>query len=137
MSAVKIINYINGSEFNTLTDTVLVSEEFIEDGTGKKISTTVYERNPKARKECIRIHGTKCYICGFDAKEVYGDEYEGKIHIHHKNAIHQIGKEYVVDPDKDLVPICPNCHMIIHIKINGEELTVEQLKEKYISLRNK
>ena len=25
-----------------------------------------YERNPKNRKEAIKIHGCRCQICGFD-----------------------------------------------------------------------
>ena len=26
----------------------------------------------------------------------------------------EIGQEYEVDPQIDLVPVCPNCHAIIH-----------------------
>ena len=33
----------------------------------KKVSKHVrYERNPKNRKEAIKIHGCRCQICGFD-----------------------------------------------------------------------
>jgi 5-methylcytosine-specific restriction protein A len=30
--------------------------------------------------------------------------------------ISSIGKKYEIDPLKDLVPVCPNCHHIIHRK---------------------
>lgn len=42
--------------------------------------------------------------------------------------IHSIGKEYKIDYKKDLIPICANCHVMVHKKINGQELTLEELK---------
>lgn len=127
-----VINYIGKEEHDSLIELNVPEEtqEFIEDGTGKKIYLNAYERNPKARKECIKIHGTKCMICGFDAKEVYGDEYEGKIHVHHIIPIHLINKEYKINPKTDLVPVCPNCHMILHTKIKGKELSIIELRKR-------
>ena len=127
-----VIKYIGKEEHESLIEQNIPEEtqEFIEDGTGKKVYLNAYERNPKARKECIKIHGTKCMICGFDAKEIYGDEYEGKIHVHHRTPIHEIGKEYKVNPKTDLIPVCPNCHMILHTKIDGKEITVDELINK-------
>jgi 5-methylcytosine-specific restriction protein A len=42
--------------------------------------------------------------------------------------ISTIGKEYLLDPVKDLVPVCPNCHAMLHRGINGRVLTVEELR---------
>ena len=56
----------------------------------------------------------KCEICGFDFASVYGKEFSDKIHIHHVVEIATIGEEYEVDAVKDLLPVCPNCHMIAH-----------------------
>ena len=39
----------------------------------------------------------------------------------------EIGEEYVVDPIRDLVPVCPNCHMALHSKKDGV-YTVEELR---------
>ena len=50
-----------------------------------------------------------------------------KIHIHHLVEIHTIGEEYEVDATKDLIPICPNCHMIAHSK--KPAYTPEEIKE--------
>lgn len=129
----KVINYINENNVESLNHQEIVEEyqEFIEDGTGKKVYINKYERNPKARKECLRIHGTKCFICGFDAKKVYGNEFEGKIQVHHIIPIHKQGVKYKVNPQTDLIPICPNCHMILHTKANGKEPSVEELKNKF------
>ena len=79
----------------------------------------------------MKIHGYKCAICGFDAKEVYGNEFEGKIHVHHITPIHEVGIEYKVNPLTDLIPVCPNCHMILHTKVKGKEPSVEDLKNKF------
>jgi len=113
----------------------MITEEIPEDETGKypeaskkQITINAYERNPKARQDCIRIHGSSCVVCGFDSGKVFGDEFEGKIHVHHKKPLHELDDEYEVDPKEDLIPVCPNCHMIIHSK-SGGTYTIEEVKE--------
>ena len=113
----------------------LITEEIPEDetnkypeGSKKQITVNAYERNPKARQECIRIHGSSCMICDFDFGEIYGEEFMGKIHVHHIKPLHEIDDEYEVDPEEDMVPVCPNCHMILHSK-SGGTYTVEEVRE--------
>lgn len=69
--------------------------------------------------------------------DFYGEIGEGFIHVHHLTPIHQIGKEYKVNYKEDLAPVCPNCHAMLHRKINGNEPTISELKEimnkKYIA----
>lgn len=98
------------------------------EGVLEEVFNNKYERNQQARQKCIKHYGTKCKICGFDFAEVYGNQFEGKIHVHHRVPLHEIKKEYVVDPIKDLIPVCPNCHMILHSKENGT-YTVEEVIE--------
>ena len=86
-----------------------------------------YERNPKARAACLAHHGTACAICGIDFAKAYGPEFAGKIEVHHIVPLSQIGEEYVVDPIKDLIPLCPNCHTAIHSKKDGV-YTIEEMK---------
>lgn len=95
---------------------------------GARFSVTInaYERNPKARAACIAHHGHVCAVCGFDFVRVYGGFGEGYIHVHHVVPIGKIGKEYRIDPISDLIPICPNCHAMIHRA--EPPLTVEQLR---------
>lgn len=107
-------------------------DEMYMEGAQKTILQNKYERNPKARARCIAVHGAACKVCGFDFGIVFGEEFSGKIEVHHIKPISEIGEEYAVDPVRDLVPVCPNCHMVLHSKAEGvysvEEL--KQLKEK-------
>lgn len=92
----------------------------LREGAKKQITVNAYERNVVARNTCINHYRKKnngrlrCEICGFDFGLVYGSEFADKIHIHHLVEISTIGEEYEVDPIKDLLPVCPNCHMIVH-----------------------
>ena len=97
------------------------------EGAKTQVIVNVYERNPVARKECIRIHGSKCSICGFDFGKAYGNEFSGRIHVHHIKPLHTLNGEYEVDPEHDLIPVCPNCHMVIHL-MTDEENPVEKIK---------
>lgn len=74
----------------------------------------IYKRNVHARAKCIEIHGAKCFICGFDFGKRFGDQFKHTIHVHHKNPISIYDVEHDVDPENDLVPVCPNCHSVIH-----------------------
>ena len=79
----------------------------------------------------IRSHyGYKCSVCDFDFEAVYGAIGEKYIHVHHVVPLAEIRKEYVLDPIKDLIPVCANCHAIIHR--SRPALTVEQLKQHLV-----
>ena len=101
-------------------------EQFFE-GTKKTITVNSYERNPTVRKKCIEHYGYKCIVCDFDFEKKYGDIGKSYIHIHHRIPLHSIGKNYEVDYIKDLVPVCPNCHSMIHKK--NPPFTIEKMKE--------
>lgn len=73
-----------------------------------------YERNQEARKTCIDHYGCRCAICGFDFEEAYGLIGKSFIEVHHIVPIHERKEEYVVNPIKDLIPLCSNCHSMIH-----------------------
>jgi 5-methylcytosine-specific restriction protein A len=38
------------------------------------------------------------------------------IHVHHINPISSMGSVYKINPKQDLIPVCPNCHAMIHSK---------------------
>jgi len=90
---------------------------------------TYYERKRELRAQAIKIHGTKCVVCGFDFGETYGPVGEGYIEIHHIVPHAAIKKEHGVDPQKDLVPVCSNCHRMIH-RSKEMWLSIEDLKKK-------
>jgi 5-methylcytosine-specific restriction enzyme A len=108
-----------------LPEEVLPTEKYTE-GAVHQILTNAYERDEKARRKAIRHHGFVCKVCGFDFEEAYGSIGSGFIHIHHIVPLSSIGEEYVVDPIKDLVPVCPNCHAMIHRK--SPPFLIEELR---------
>lgn len=75
-----------------------------------------YERNREAREACIAAKGCRCAVCGFDFEQTYGEIGQGFIHVHHLVPISSIGKAYQLNPTTDLVPVCPNCHNMLHRK---------------------
>lgn len=103
---------------------------------------TGYERNREAREACIRYfrslhHGhIVCECCGFDFEKAYGEMGKDFIEVHHRNPISQSGGEHAIDPKKDLVPLCSNCHSMIHrlapTHKPGDCITLEELKSNYI-----
>lgn len=97
------------------------------EGAVMKVLVNKYERNAKARQQCIDNLGCRCVICGCDFTERYGKIGEGFIHVHHIVPIGCIGKEYVLNPVKDLVPVCPNCHYMLHR--HNPPLNPEDLKK--------
>ena len=105
------------------------AEEYtvLKEGQKKQIFTTLYERNPKLRKQAVQIHGTTCMACGFNFKDVYGERGTNYIEVHHVQPLSQINEESEIDPSTDLVVLCANCHRMIHRKKN-EILSLEDLK---------
>ena len=66
-------------------------------------------------------------MCGFDFAKAYGEQFSGIIDVHHRVPLNEIRSDYVVDPVRDLIPLCPNCHCAIHSKPGGVAFTVEEL----------
>lgn len=112
---------------NNFPDEVTDDETIIE-GAKKAVIVNKYERDASARAICIEKYGAKCCACGFDFGEVYGKDFVGKIHIHHIVPISSIGHDYRLNPKTDLIPLCPNCHFIAHLKGKNEAFTVEEIK---------
>ena len=87
-----------------------IKQEALLEGRIVELTLTAYERNPEARKACLEHFGLKCEPCGFDFGAIYGELGKGFIHVHHKTPLSQVRETHFVDPIKDLVPVCPNCH---------------------------
>ncbi|OLP18647.1 restriction endonuclease [Leptolyngbya sp. 'hensonii'] len=105
-------------------DEVDESEVFRE-GAILRVSVNAYERNFQARQKCIEHYGVSCFVCGFNFGEFFGELGEGFIHVHHLCPISEIAGEYEVDPVKDLRPVCPNCHAMIHRR--SPSLSIEEI----------
>lgn len=103
-----------------------VPDTYVE-GAALRVTVNSYERNAAARKKCISHHGCTCAVCGFDFKNIYGDMGQGFIHVHHVKPLSEIGESYSVDPIADLIPVCPNCHAMLHT--SSPAMPVEALKK--------
>ncbi|MFC0267252.1 HNH endonuclease [Kushneria aurantia] len=84
------------------------------EGASKSVLVNQFERNGKARAKCLEKHGYQCKVCEFDFTRFYGGLGKEYIHVHHIVPISEIGEEYQIDPVNDLVPVCANCHAMIH-----------------------
>lgn len=111
--------------------------EFFEDSTGKRITATIYERNNKARNKCLDTFGYRCKVCDFSSEEVYGDSFKNIIEVHHIDPISAQDGKHPINPETDLIPVCPNCHTMLHTKVNGRYLTWQELKKIVDERRNK
>jgi 5-methylcytosine-specific restriction protein A len=118
------------SEVGEIPEPGEVSPEKFPEGGTRTITVNRYERNPQARKACLDHFGAFCQVCDIDLIQIYGQELAEKMmHVHHIQPMAtKPSKAYTVDPRKDLVPLCPNCHNVIH-KFNPV-LTPKQLKLK-------
>lgn len=96
---------------------IIEEGEVYYEGSVTTVKVNKYERNSEARRKCIEIHGCQCKICEFDFEKTYGEAGKGLIHVHHVVPISSIKEEYQIDYEKDLIPVCPNCHAMIHRKI--------------------
>ena len=87
------------------------------------------ERNLKNRAEAIKEHGTTCLVCGFNFNKFYGkDLARDFIEVHHIKPLHTYkGEEIIINPKTDLVPVCANCHRMLHRKMD-KAITIEKLK---------
>ncbi len=118
---------INSNTIEPIYPDEVDAETEYSEGKVKKVLVNSYERNPIARKKCIEHFGLNCQVCGFNFKEIFGDLGKDFIHVHHKIDISTVGNEYSVNPLTDLIPVCPNCHSMLHKK--KPAYTVDELKE--------
>lgn len=110
---------------------------YLEGEAAETLPKEVRLRNQKLREACIdyyrSLHGGRilCECCGFDFAAHYhmDDDY---IEIHHRTPFSQTEGLHEVDAEADLVPLCANCHRMIHhlAKGHGTCITVDELKQR-------
>lgn len=101
------------------------------EGAMQTVIVNRYERNRAAKQRCIEHYGRRCSVCGLDFKDRYGPQLAGFIHVHHVTQLSTIGKAYRVDPIKDLRPICPNCHAVVHSRTPA--MSIEEAKRLIVA----
>lgn len=91
------------------------------------IMVNKYERSLSARVACIERWGVTCSVCGLDFEKFHGDIGAGYIHVHHLKPLSGIGQRYELDHVKDLRPVFPNCHAMLHRRVPA--FTINELKQ--------
>lgn len=110
-------------------------EGTLEDGEAEgevsQVTINKYERSRYNRALCLKFYGFKCRGCGDLLEEKYGPMGIGVIHVHHIVPVSQMGNSYRLNPIKDLIPLCPNCHNIVHRKNPPIEISELRLSTGY------
>jgi 5-methylcytosine-specific restriction protein A len=75
---------------------------------------TRWERNREARRQCIAHFGPICQACKFSFAKRYGALGAAFIEVHHTTVYAARQERRQVDPLVDLVPVCSNCHRMLH-----------------------
>ncbi len=108
--------------------TISASENIkLDEGEEYLVLAKKYERSPLLRKLAIQLHGVNCVVCNFNFEKAYGSLGKDFIHIHHIERLADTGKK-LIDPKIDLVPVCPNCHSMLHTQ--NPPLKPAELAEK-------
>lgn len=113
-----------GRVYKSRSTIVIPYDELISEGGRNNEVTKSYERSKRLRNAAIE-HFTHngvivCDCCGFEFKSFYGEKF-GKscIEIHHLKPIFQYASMSVVQTIdsalRNLLPVCPNCHRVIHM----------------------
>ena len=96
------------------------------EGALRKTMTTKYERSPINRALCLAAKGYSCSVCGMNFQQTYGELGREFIHVHHAVPVSKMGGNYKVDPLKELFPVCPNCHAMLHR--TDPPMSIEELR---------
>lgn len=126
-----VLSAIDIGEYKALED--LRAEEIEEgkvvyEGREKYYYGKRYERDALNRKRAIEIHGVNCIVCNFNFEAVYGERGRDYIEIHHLKPLSTLNEPMRVDAETDLVPVCSNCHRMIHRRAE-QVLLPDQLRQ--------
>ena len=100
----------------------------LNEGSVSRVYVNRYERNPRARSICLDHHDPVCAVCAQRMSEIYQGVPDELIHVHHIIPISMIREEYRIDPIKQMVPVCPNCHAVIHSQ--SPPLTIDEVRKR-------
>lgn len=135
-TAVEIASRMYQASARRSTVYVYREDDVVAEGRATVAQTRVRERSQRLRRAAIAhytVNGRiRCAVCGFDFYEVYGELGEGYIQIHHETPVCQYSdqgeEQYIQQAVRDVKPVCPNCHCMIH-RGGGTPLTVQQLAQ--------
>jgi predicted restriction endonuclease len=124
-------SHFAGTKIIVFDENILIAE-----GRKKTFTTQVYERSKLLRDKAVEQYSQngriKCEACGFDFHMKYGEIGEGYIEIHHQKPLFQYEgtdfSKFMEDALRNVIPVCSNCHRIIHRR-KDMPLTIEELRK--------
>jgi 5-methylcytosine-specific restriction protein A len=124
-SAAKQTRESGGQEEEITVDTAAsVEGRLVESWSSRR------ERDPKNRERCIKAYGPQCAVCDMTFLEEYGIIGDGFIHVHHENPLGGVASDGIQqDAIKDLRPVCPNCHAMLHRGLDASKGEVRPIAE--------
>jgi hypothetical protein len=84
-----------------------------EEGRRRQSLASRVERSSANRRICLEKYGYVCQVCDEEMTSKYGELAEHFIHVHHLEGLASSGVRWI-DPTKDLIAVCPNCHSMLH-----------------------
>jgi hypothetical protein len=145
----EVVNYllVNNFHFNDIIESFKkvstadkTSEIFketmtIDEGSYSTKTTNVYKRSAQLREKAIEFYTVngrvKCKACCFDFEDFYGEYGEKFIEIHHQKPVFQFDgddlEQTIQNALENVVPVCSNCHRMIHRK-RDNPISVDKLK---------
>jgi hypothetical protein len=109
-----------------------ITSSTYQEGSVEQILVNRYERDPSARRACIDHYGAICSACQADLASRYGLAAAGLIHVHHLLPLSSREAVYHLDPVRDLRPVCPNCHSVIHRR--APPYSIEEVRAFLLSM---
>jgi 5-methylcytosine-specific restriction protein A len=98
------------------------------EGAVSQVRVNRFERDPAARRACVDRWGVDCAVCGGNFGRRYGSVGTGFIQVHHVTPPARVGPHYVLDPERDLRPVCADCHAMLHATY--PTLTIGELRRR-------
>ncbi|WP_255407452.1 HNH endonuclease [Sporosarcina sp. P13] len=75
----------------------------------------------------MKKFGLNCCVCDFNFEEMYGERGKDFIEVHHVKPLSALKEAAEINPDTDLVPLCANCHRMVHRR-KDDVLGIDELK---------
>lgn len=127
--------------YNTLiaAATWVPDDELLEEGADVGLGSVVESKNYRQHRrieraagtaaKVKRVLGTTCMACDLDMENAYGPVAKGYIEAHHLRPLSSYTDNAVItlDPKRDFVVLCANCHRVIHRLDDASDL--EHLRE--------
>lgn len=80
------------------------------------ITSTPYEDEHRDLDRAAAGDTARCACCGMSFAACYGDSTAHLVHVHHLDPLSSSRGERRVDPVRQMRPVCPNCHAVLHLR---------------------